>query len=409
MPRIRFVNQYAGIIGGIERYMERTAPLLRRNGFAVDCCYAEKTQDSERFLAAFDRAETISEAAGRTGAEYDLTVLHKVRDAAAVRALRNAGRTAVFVHDHEYYCPRRSYYYPVTRKNCSRAYCGFLCGCCAMLRRPSPDNTFRANFGGFASLWREIRACGEFIVLSGFMRDILKRQGIPTETVTLIPPSITIPSAPSPAEMDSGMPHILSIGQLIRGKGVDLLLSAMRSVKTPCVLDIVGTGNDEAYLKQLAEPFGKSVVFHGYSPTPDDAFRGIRAVVLPWRWQEPFGLVGPEALAHGVPIVGFDVGAVREYLVDGQTGILVPPGDTDALAGAIDRLLNAPDEARSMGARGRELVAARFTDDALLHGWRTLLKKTGTPDDLFQRGPFHTMNTTIRQNSQAFPPERSIP
>jgi len=43
MPRIRFVNQYAGIIGGIERYMERTAPLLRRNGFTVDCCYTEKT------------------------------------------------------------------------------------------------------------------------------------------------------------------------------------------------------------------------------------------------------------------------------------------------------------------------------------------------------------------------------
>ena len=94
MPRIRFVNQYAGIIGGIERYMERTAQLLRRNGFTVDCCYAEKTRDPERFLAAFDRAETISEAIRRGGSEYDLTVLHKVRDAETVCALRNAGRTA---------------------------------------------------------------------------------------------------------------------------------------------------------------------------------------------------------------------------------------------------------------------------------------------------------------------------
>ncbi len=372
MPRIRFVNQYAGIIGGIERYMERTALLLRRNGFTVDCCYAEKTQDSGRFLAAFDHAETITEAIGRNGNEYDLTVLHKVRDAAAVRALRNAGRTAVFIHDHEYYCPRRSYYYPVTRKNCSRAYCEFLCGCCAMLRRPAPDNTFRANFGGFASLWREIRACDGFIVLSGFMRDILLRQGVPPEKITLIPPAVTVPDAVSSHETD-GVPHILAIGQLIRGKGVDQLLTAMHGVKTPCVLDIVGTGNDEAYLKQLAEPLGKKVVFHGYSPTPDDAFRGVYAGVLPWRWQEPFGLVGPEALAHGVPLVGFGVGAIREYLIDGQTGILVPPGDTDALAQAIDRLLDDPEKARAMGLRGRELVSARFTDGALLRGWSELI------------------------------------
>ncbi len=372
MPRIRFVNQYAGIIGGIERYMERTALLLRRNGFTVDCCYAEKTQDSERFLAAFDRAEMIDEAIKGGGAEYDLTVLHKVRDAGAVRALRNAGRTAVFIHDHEYYCPRRAYYYPVTRKNCSRAYCEFLCGCCAMLRRPAPDNTFRANFGGFASLWREIRACNEFIVLSGFMRSILIRQGIPAEKITLIPPAITIPDTVSPAETDD-VPHILAIGQLIRGKGVDRLLDSMHSVKTPCVLDIVGTGNDEAYLKQLAEPLGNKVVFHGYSPDPDDAFRGVCAAVLPWRWQEPFGLVGPEALAHGVPLIGFDVGAIREYLVDGETGVLVPPGDTNGLAKAIDRLLNSPREAHDMGLHGRELVSARFTDDALLHGWQALL------------------------------------
>ncbi len=372
MPRIRFVNQYAGIIGGIERYMERTALLLRRNGFTVDCCYVEKTQDSERFLAAFDHAETISDALNRNGNEYDLTVLHKVRDAGAVRALRNAGRTAVFIHDHEYYCPRRAYYYPVTRKNCSRAYSELICGCCAMLRRPSPDNTFRANFSGFASLWREIRTCDEFIVLSEFMRNILIRQGIPAEKNTLIPPAITIPKDVSSAET-GGVPHILAIGQLIRGKGVDQLLTAMHEVKSPCVLDVVGIGNDEAYLKQLAEPLGNKVVFHGFSPNPDDAFRGIRAVVLPWRWQEPFGLVGPEALAHGVPLVGFDVGAVREYLIDGQTGVLIPPEDTTALANAIDRLLNAPDEARSMGLRGRELVSARFTDDVLLHGWSNLI------------------------------------
>lgn len=376
MPRIRFVNQYAGIIGGIERYMERTALLLRRNGFTVDCCYAEKVRDSERFLAAFDRTETISEAMKHSG-QYDLTVLHKVRDAAAVRALREPGRTAVFVHDHEYYCPRKSYYLPFTRKNCSRPYREFTCGCCAMLRRPSPDNTVHANFGGFAALWNEIRACGEFIVLSDFMRGVLTGQGVPAEKIFRIPPSVMLPETPSDPRKNGsdGVPHILVVGQLIRGKGVDLLLNAMHSVKTPCVLDIFGTGNDEAMLKHLATPLDSSVVFHGYSPDPDNVYRDVRAAILPWRWQEPFGLVGPEALAHGVPLVGFDVGAIREYLADGETGLLVPSGDTTALAQAIDRLLNDPEEAAAMGRSGRELVSARFTDDALLSGWRDFLNR----------------------------------
>jgi len=380
MPGIRFVSHHAGVVGGVERYMERTALLLRAHGIRVDCCFAEKTQDADRFLAAFDASESIDQALGRSSAsDYDLTVLHKVRDAAVVRAFRQAGPAAVFVHDHEYYCPRLSYYYPFTRRNCSRSYSEFVCGCCAMLRRPSPGNTVRNNFTAFAALWREIRACDRFIVLSQFMRGILIRQGIPESKITVIPPSIGIPpESSSPAQTPgSSVPRLLSIGQLIRGKGVDQLLTALREVKSPYVLEIVGTGNDEPYLKQMAEPFGESVVFRGFSLSPDDAYRGVRAVVLPWRWQEPFGLVGPEALAHGVPIVAFDVGAVREYLEDGRTGLLVPPGDTSALAKAIDRLLTDPVLAAGLGSRGRELVSARFTDCAMLDGWRSLTETGG--------------------------------
>ena len=376
MPGIRFVSHFAGVVGGVERYMERTARLLRADGIRVDCSWAERTPDADRFLTAFDAAESMADALKHPASDYDLTVLHKVRDAATVRAFRESGPTAVFIHDHEYYCPRLSYYYPVTRRNCSRAYCELVCGCCAMLRRPSPENTFRNNFTAFAALWREIRSCDRFIVLSQFMRGILVRQGIPEAKITVIPPSIDVPAEASPRESAAKTPHLLSIGQLIKGKGVDLLLDALRLVKSPFVLDVVGTGNDEANLKRQAEPLGASVVFHGFSPSPDDAFRGVRAVVLPWRWQEPFGLVGPEALAHGVPIVGFDVGAVREYLEDGRTGLLVPSGDVAAFARAVERLLNDASFAAELGACGREFVSARFTDSALLDGWREFIAKT---------------------------------
>ncbi|MCQ6458653.1 glycosyltransferase family 4 protein, partial [Vibrio parahaemolyticus] len=61
-------------------------------------------------------------------------------------------------------------------------------------------------------------------------------------------------------------------------------------------------------------------------------------VVMPSRMPEPFGLVGLEAMAAGVPVIASDVGGVREWLEDGRNGIAVPFGDAAAMAAAMDRL-----------------------------------------------------------------------
>jgi glycosyltransferase involved in cell wall biosynthesis len=70
-----------------------------------------------------------------------------------------------------------------------------------------------------------------------------------------------------------------------------------------------------------------------------------------------------EAMACGIPVIATDVGAVREVLVSGEAGLLVPPKDADAIAGAILRLTREPDLAARMGARGRELVEERYRLD----------------------------------------------
>jgi alpha-maltose-1-phosphate synthase len=76
--------------------------------------------------------------------------------------------------------------------------------------------------------------------------------------------------------------------------------------------------------------------------------------------REPFGLAFLDAMACGVPCVGTRVEAVPEIIRDGETGLLVPPGDAVELAAALERLLSEPRRARLMGARGRARVAARF-------------------------------------------------
>jgi glycosyltransferase involved in cell wall biosynthesis len=72
--------------------------------------------------------------------------------------------------------------------------------------------------------------------------------------------------------------------------------------------------------------------------------------------QEPFGLAFLDAMACGLPCVGTRIEAVPEIVRDGETGLLVPPGDPAALAGALERLLRDPARARGMGARGRARV-----------------------------------------------------
>jgi glycosyltransferase involved in cell wall biosynthesis len=73
-------------------------------------------------------------------------------------------------------------------------------------------------------------------------------------------------------------------------------------------------------------------------------------------WPEPFGLVGHEAMSHGLPVVAFDAGGISEWLIDGENGFLVPWKDTDRFAARIEQLLRDKELGRRLGRRGRELV-----------------------------------------------------
>jgi glycosyltransferase involved in cell wall biosynthesis len=76
--------------------------------------------------------------------------------------------------------------------------------------------------------------------------------------------------------------------------------------------------------------------------------------------REPFGLAFLDAMACGVPVVGTRIEAIPEVVTEGEVGLLVPPGDAIALAGALERLVSDPRRARAMGARGRARVQAGF-------------------------------------------------
>ncbi|MBE6366543.1 MAG: glycosyltransferase family 4 protein [Lentisphaerae bacterium] len=308
MKNILYIGKYNGIIGGIERYMQKSAELLRQNGFAVHCRYIESGgQEQEAFAAAFTSIAQFS-VDDQILQNNDMIILHNIIDVKYLEFLP-VNKTFFFAHDHNIYCQRHHYYTPLGRINCHRAYNKFICQLCSLGRNPAPP----------LKEYRKFPA----LVLSDFMAENLRKNGF--EKVCKLPAFIKTAAAEHDF-MPGGVLRILFLGQLIRGKGADIMLKTLAKLDIPFTCTIAGAGKDRPMLETLVEKFKlcDKVHFTGFVSEPEKLWANCDIFCFPIRWQEPFGLVGLEAMAHGVPVVAFDLGGVKEYLADIKNGFAVP-------------------------------------------------------------------------------------
>jgi glycogen synthase len=182
--------------------------------------------------------------------------------------------------------------------------------------------------------------------------------------------SAVIPNAIEPADFENAepflhpRPYILGIGRMVKQKGFDTLLEAFGRA-TPAGFDLLlaGDGPERSRLEQLRDQLclQDRVRFCGAVTRKIAAslFKGCSFFVLPSR-QEPFGIVNLEAMICGKAVIASQTGGVPEIIVDGETGLLVPPDDAGALAAAINELASRDDERHRLGENGRKR-AQRFT------------------------------------------------
>jgi glycosyltransferase involved in cell wall biosynthesis len=157
-------------------------------------------------------------------------------------------------------------------------------------------------------------------------------------------------------------PVVGAVTVLRRVKRVDVLLAAApRIIEAGATVVIVGNGPEAASLRASADP---RVVFEPFAGPSARYLRGIDVYVLPSD-SEAFPTALLEAQACGVPQVATDVGGTREALVP-ETGVLIPPGDPDALADAVIGLLRDPGRRAAMSAASRALHAERFTVERMV-------------------------------------------
>lgn len=160
------------------------------------------------------------------------------------------------------------------------------------------------------------------------------------------------------------------VARLTEQKGHACLLHAMRSVLEayPAThLAIVGDGELRHSLEALTATLGlqKQVHFLGLQPDASQFISEFDIFVHPSLF-EGFGLVFLEAMAAARPIVATRVSAIPEIVLDGETGLLVPPGEPEALAKALCRLIDNPELAEEFGRYGRQRLEERFTVDKMI-------------------------------------------
>ena len=205
------------------------------------------------------------------------------------------------------------------------------------------------------------------VAVSSAVRDeLVGVAGVPSELVHVIPSGVEVePSTVSPAKTPANpVPVVGSAGPLETVKGHAHFLRAAAAVLSAgwdVEFMLAGTGPEEAHLRSLARDLeiADHVTFVPHVQEYGEVLQAIDVFCLP-SLQQGLGVVMLEAMAHGKPVVAAAVGGVQSVVVDGETGLLVPPGDSEKLAARIVELLQNPERAKSLGRNGRRLVSERF-------------------------------------------------
>ena len=263
----------------------------------------------------------------RTGAELDPLAarlrpdrvhVHNVVNPAVLEWAARQG-TVMTVQDHRFFCPGRGKWTSDGR------VCGDPMGrevCAGCFDDPS---YFEATLQLTAERLEPLKRM-RLTVLSAYMKRELIQAGVPAGRVTVVPP---VAYGLDPEARADGPPCILFVGRLVEAKGIREAIDAWRRAGSDLPFVVAGTGP----LRPAIEAVGVEVLGWLDRRRLSAAYRRAVVVVMPSRWQEPFGIVGLEALTLGTPVAAWDSGGVREWHPGGE--LLVPWGDVGGLARAI--------------------------------------------------------------------------
>lgn len=385
---ILFLNTYCGYFGGVEQNMASAAEGLRSLGHHCTLVYQQevdtrledyKSRFDSTLHAPSDKELTTTLQQQIEEGSWDALYVHKLQSVAPLEPLRGTIRLVRMIHDHDECCPRHHKYFICPNRICKHP-AGIRCWAdLAFIERDRQAKLglrFNNLFLHKKELARNRELFDTYLVGSHFMQDELLMNGFDPDRVQCLAPCVKFSDREPTPVPDTH--EILYVGQLIKGKGVDLLLKALTHVKEPFHLTIAGSGNAEDSLKQLTEDLEleENVNFSGWiAPEElDRLYDQCRILAVPSRWAEPFGMIGLEAMQRARPVVGFDVGGIPDWLETGVNGYTVPEADVQKFADALNRLLYDHKTAQQFGERGRKKLESEFSFENYLEQLSTVLR-----------------------------------
>lgn len=222
------------------------------------------------------------------------------------------------------------------------------------------------------------------VAVSESTRDDLVARGLRRERITVIPNGIDLDWFTPQRGAKSVSPTLLFVGRLKEYKRVDLVIEALALLARGGIeveLVVAGKGDRADSLRRLAQRLGvaERVRFPGFVSEAEKLELLRRAWVhVLTSPKEGWGITSLEAGACGTPTVASDAPGLRESVVDGETGFLVPHGDIEALAAALERLIRDPELRGRMG-RDARTFAERFSWDGAADDFEELLQRVAHP------------------------------
>jgi glycosyltransferase involved in cell wall biosynthesis len=240
------------------------------------------------------------------------------------------------------------------------------------------DDPFRT--GAFRFVERGLaRLADRVVTISDSLRRFtIERVGVPAEKVETIHYGLDEPPHAWGTNPPDAVPEtarvVLSTSRLTRQKGIDVAIEALSFLPDDVVLVVLGEGPERALLEELAREHAVDarVILPGRVPDVTAWLRRASVYVQPARW-EGFGLAVLEAMVCGLPVVATNVSSLPELVVDGETGLLVPPDEPAALARAIERALADPVLGQAGLDRARRSFSVQQMTDRTVSLYESLL------------------------------------
>lgn len=377
--RVAVVTQSRDRIGGVEAYLQAVLPpLSARHAVAFFSASTATTERGAIVLPSTVPALVLGTSpadplSGLREWRPDIIFAHGLEDPATEARLLSVAPSIIVEHTYSGTCisssKTMSWPAPV---QCHRSF-GPACLALYLPRRCGGANpvTMVRLYQTQSARLRTLKAASAVVTLSHHMADEMRRNGVPSDRVHVVAPFVSTDVPPPFDRRSDDTCRLLYLGRLERLKGVPHLLDALPvvgdSLERPLHLTVAGDGVERRTLEDHAARIvrahtGITIQFSGWQGDSGRArmFAEADALVVPSIWPEPFGLVGLEAAAAGVPAVAFATGGIPEWLHDGENGCLAPArgANSNLLAAAILRCVGTPAGLRRLSDGARRSSAA---------------------------------------------------